>query len=141
MFLHARFGLNADTLKPYKTSITRWLWPDISRGQDISISKAKKAVADYKKAVGRPEEIAELMTFYCEQAVGFCREVGFSDERLFVSLMGMFVQVLKLSTMLVPVQRENLLGRLNEVKRLCHDFGHGLSEEMEDLLNDYSALD
>src|SRR6266571_7868995 len=52
-FLHARFGLGADTLKPYKATIARWLWPDLSRGQDTSISKAKKAIADYKKAVGR----------------------------------------------------------------------------------------
>ncbi|MGJ9420862.1 hypothetical protein ACHAC9_24490, partial [Massilia sp. CMS3.1] len=49
-FIHARFELGADTLSPYKTSITRWLWPDISRGQDISVSKAKKAISDYKKA-------------------------------------------------------------------------------------------
>jgi hypothetical protein len=77
-FLHARLGLGADTLKPYKNTISCWIWPDITRGQEISISKAKKAIADYRKAVDRPEESAELMTFYCEQAAGFCREVGLS---------------------------------------------------------------
>jgi len=140
-FMHARFELGADMLSPYKTSITRWLWPDISRGQDISVSKAKKAIADYKKAIGRPDETAELMTFYCEQAVGFCREVGLSDETFFVSLMGMFSQSLKLTTTLSPVKRGNLLERLHEVSRLSHDFGYGLGNEMDDLLADYSALD
>jgi hypothetical protein len=140
-FLHARFGLGADTLKPYKTLIARWLWPDISRGQDTSISKAKKAIADYKKAVGRPEELAELMTFYCEQAAGFCREVGFSDETLFVSLMGMFAQALKLATTLAPVRRDILLERLHGVSRLSNDFGYGLGEEMKDVLDEYSASD
>lgn len=140
-FLHARFGLGADTLKPYKTTISRWLWPDISRGQNFSISKAKKAIADYKKAVGRPEEQAELMTFYCEQAAGFCRDVGFSDESFFVSLMGMFTQALKLTTTLAPAQRDSLLERLDEVSRISHDFGYGLGDEMDDLLEAYLAED
>ena len=141
IFLHARFGLGADTLKPYKTTISRWLWPDISRGQDTSISKAKKAIADYKKAVGRPEDLAELMTFYCEQAAGFCRDVSFSDESFFVSLMGMFTQALKVTITLAPVQRDSLLERLDEVSRISNDFGYGLGDEMDDLLDEYSADD
>lgn len=140
-FLHARFGLVADTLKSYKTTIARWLWPDISRGQDTSISKAKKAIADYKKAIGRPEDQAELMTFYCEQAAGFCRDVGFSDESFFDSLMGMFTKALKLTITLAPVQRDNLLERLDEVSRISQDFGYGLGDEMNDLLDEYSADD
>jgi len=53
-FLHARFGLGDDVLKPYKTAIDRWLWPDVFKHQDTSVAKAKKAIADYKKAVGQP---------------------------------------------------------------------------------------
>lgn len=140
-FLHARLALGADTLKPYKTTIARWLWPDISRGQDTSISKAKKAIADYKKAVGRLEDLAELMTFYCEQAAGFCRDVGFSDESFFVVLMGMFTQAVKLTVTLASAQRDSLLERLDEVSRISHDFGYGLGDEMDDLLDEYSADD
>lgn len=138
-FMHARFNLGADVLSPYKTALTRWLWPDISRGQKLSVSKAKKAIADYKKAVGRPGDMAELMTFYCEQAVGFCREVGFSDETLFVSLMGMFGQSLKLTVILEPIERGSLLERLHEVSRLSQDFGNGFRDEMDDLLADHST--
>jgi len=32
-FLHARFGLGSDVLKPYKTIIERWLWPDVFKHQ------------------------------------------------------------------------------------------------------------
>src|SRR3954464_5771583 len=46
-FLHSRFGLGGDVLAPYKATIDRWLWPDVYRNQDVSVSKAKKAVADY----------------------------------------------------------------------------------------------
>lgn len=60
-FLHARFGLGGDVLKPYKVIIDRWLWPDMFKNQDTSVSKAKKAVSDYKKAVGQSDGLAELM--------------------------------------------------------------------------------
>ena len=61
MFLHARFGLGEDALSPYKETITRWLWPDSFRNQDTSVLKAKKAIADYKKAIADAAGPAELM--------------------------------------------------------------------------------
>ena len=70
-FLHARFGLGADVLNPYKARIHRWLWPDLRKNEEVSASKAKKAIADYKKAIGHPEGLAELMVFYCERAADF----------------------------------------------------------------------
>ena len=79
------------------------------------------------------------MTFYCEQAAGFCRDVGFSDENFFVSLMGMFKQALKLTITLAPEQRDSLLERLDEVSRISHDFGYGLGDEMDDLLDEHLA--
>src|ERR1700704_1605728 len=38
-FLHARFGLGQDP-QPYKKTIDRWLWPDVFRGQETSVSRA-----------------------------------------------------------------------------------------------------
>jgi hypothetical protein len=54
-FLHARFGLGENVREPYKKTIDRWLWPDVFRGQDTSVSKAKQAISDYKKALGDPD--------------------------------------------------------------------------------------
>jgi hypothetical protein len=62
-FLHARFGLGEDVPEPYKKTIDRWLWPDLFRKQDTSVSQAKRAISDYKKAVGDPEGLAELDGF------------------------------------------------------------------------------
>jgi hypothetical protein len=70
-FLHARFGLGPDQLKPYKATISRWINPDLMKNQPVSISKAKKAIADYEKAIGRPEGLAELSVFFCEEAFSF----------------------------------------------------------------------
>jgi len=60
-FLHARFGLGEDPLQPYKKTIDRWLWPDVFRGQAPSVSRAKKAITGYKRALGDPEGLAELI--------------------------------------------------------------------------------
>jgi hypothetical protein len=62
-FLHARLGLGDDQLQPFKVSISNWIYPDLAKSQPISISKAKKAIADYKKAIGRPDGMAELCIF------------------------------------------------------------------------------
>ena len=51
-FLQARLGLGSNPLEPYKAIISRWIYPDFFRGQDTSVAKAKKAISDYKKAIG-----------------------------------------------------------------------------------------
>jgi hypothetical protein len=53
-FLHARLGLGADPLAPYKARISRWICPDLMRNQAVSVAKAKKAIVDYKIVIGHP---------------------------------------------------------------------------------------
>jgi hypothetical protein len=86
-FLHARFGLGEDILKPYKETLDRWLWPDVIRNQDASVIKAKQAISSFKKAVDDPAGLADLMVFYCECAAGFCNDVGYQDEAYFNALV------------------------------------------------------
>ena len=45
------------------------------RNQDTSVSQAKLAISDYKKAVGDPDGLAELMVFYRELAAAFCSDL------------------------------------------------------------------
>jgi hypothetical protein len=62
-------------LQPYKKAIDPWLWPDVFREQETSVSIPMRAVTDYKKAIGDPDGLAELTVFYCERAAGFCGDV------------------------------------------------------------------
>lgn len=78
--LHARFGLGGDALKPYREAVDRWLWPDVLRNQDTSVVKANQAISSYKKAVGEPVGLVELIVFYCERAAGFCSDVGYQGQ-------------------------------------------------------------
>ncbi|SEJ73593.1 MULTISPECIES: hypothetical protein [unclassified Variovorax] len=133
-FLHSRFGLGGDLLKPYTTTIDRWLWPDVFKNQDTSVAKAKKAIADYKKAAGQPEGLAELMVFFCERAAGFSSDVGLQDEGYFDALVRMFAQALKIIGTLPEDRRSGLLGRLDAVRHLGHNLGYGVGDEMDELL-------
>src|SRR6266516_6140242 len=99
-FLHARFGLGADVLKPYKETLDRWLWPDVLRNQDTSVVKAKQAISSYRKAVGEPAGLAKLMVFYCERAAGFCSDIGYQDESYLDALVRMFEQALTIANTL-----------------------------------------
>jgi hypothetical protein len=48
-----------DLFEPYKAAIDRRVCPGVMHNQSISIFKAKNAISDYKKAIGRPEGFAE----------------------------------------------------------------------------------
>lgn len=133
-FLYARFGLGDDVLEPYRSTIDRWLWPDVFNNQDTSVAKAKKAIADYKRAVGRPEGLAELMVFFCESAVGFSNDVGLQEESYFDALVRMFGQAMKALEALPEDRRRELWLRLDAVRRLGHNLGYGVGDDMDDLL-------
>ena len=133
-FLHARFGLGEDILKPYRETLDRWLWPDVLRNQDASVVKAKQAISSFKKAVGDPAGLAELMVFYCECAAGFCNDVGYQDEAYFVALVRMFEQALKTIGQLSAADRNPLITRLDRVCVISHNFGYGVGDDMDSLL-------
>jgi hypothetical protein len=86
-FLAARFGIGSDPLAPFKKVISRWIYPDLIKGQNVSVAKAKKAIADYRKAVGRPEGITELCVFYCEEAARLVGDCGLEDEAYYSALV------------------------------------------------------
>src|SRR5207245_11174888 len=134
----ARFGLAEDSLEPYKKTIDRWLWPDLFRKQDTSVSQAKRAISDYKKAVGDSEGLAELMVFYCERAAGFCRDVGNDDEGYFDALVRMFEQALTFANALSVDRRTDLVATLDRVRAASHAVAYGVREHVDFLLSKFT---
>ena len=136
-FLHARLGLGVDPLAPYKRTISRWVCPDLRRNQDISIAKAKKAIADYRRAIGLPEGVAELLVFYCENAARLPAECGFEDEAYFAALVRMFEQALVAVTALATSERQPMFERLNAVRSMTDVVGWGVKDTMDELWADH----
>jgi len=94
--------------------------------------KAKQAISSYKKAVGEPAGLAELMVFYCECAAGFCNDLGNQDDGYLSSLVRTFGQALKLIDQLPALDRNALIARLDRV--ISHSFGYGVGDDMDSLL-------
>jgi hypothetical protein len=136
-FLHTRFGLGEDVLERYKQTIDRWLWPDAFRKQDTSVAKAKQAISNYKKAVGEPAGLADLMVFYCEQASGFASDVGYQDESYFDALVRIFEQALTAANTLPADTRDSLIARLVRVRTMSHKCGYGVGDDLDSILAKY----
>jgi len=136
-FLHARFALGEDVLEPYKTTIDRWVCPDVMRNQDISVAKAKKAISDYKKAIGHPEGLAELTVFYCESCMNLLGYCGMDDEGYFNALVRMFEQALKATAALEPDHQEDFVERRESVRHEGLNWGWGVGDDMDDLMAEY----
>jgi hypothetical protein len=138
-FLHTRFGLSGDVLKPYKQTLERWLYPDVLRNQNTSVTQAKQAISDYRKAIGDPAGLAELMVFYCENAADFCNEFGNQDEGYFGALIRMFEQALEVARQLPEADRNALMVRLDYVRIISHNLGYGIGAEMDYLLEHHAG--
>ena len=132
-FLHARLGLGHDQLQPFKASISKWIAPDLMKGQPISASKAKKAIADYKKAVGRVEGMVELSIFYCEEAVGFLESCGMESESYASALIRMYGWSIGLASKLSPAERVTHLERLDKLRSRAKNVGWAVEEEFNRL--------
>lgn len=130
LFLLARFVQSDDTLEPFKATIDRWVNPSWQKKQDFSVSKAKKAISDYKKAVGDPEGLAELMVFYCECAVKPIEEICYEDESFFIALEGMFDQALSVIVTLDAGKQANFIERLQNIKDIARNWGGGTHDTM-----------
>jgi hypothetical protein len=137
-FLHTRFELGDNALEPYKVTIDRWLWPDVLRNQDTSVAKARQAISNYKKAVNNPAGLAELMVFYCERAAGFGNDIGYGDEGYLTALARMFEQAFITVNTLPADTRYALVARLDRVRTISRDFGHGMDSDMDYVFAKYA---
>jgi hypothetical protein len=117
-FLHTRFGLGEDVLKPYKETLARWLSPNVIRNQEPSVAKAKQAISS-------------------ENAAGFSNDFGYQDASHFNALIYMLEQALKTIDQLPEGDRDDLIARLDEVCTVSHNFGYGVGDDMDVLLEKY----
>lgn len=140
-YLHSRFGLGEDVLEPYKTTMERWLRPDVYRDQKPSVAKAKQAIVNYKKAVGDAAGMAELMIFFCEQSARFTADFGYVEEDYLDALMRMFERALPVVMTLPGAARDALFSRLEKTRDTCRNFGYGVEDSMNYLLSKYAEDD
>lgn len=127
-FLEARFLTSTiDTIQPYKKIIERFLFPDITRGQDVSLKNGKKAISDYKKSTKDLFGTIELMMFYVECGHKFTSEYGDIDEPFYNSLISVFDDIVKLIKK-HPEHKDTFYGRIKVIADDSRNFGWGYDE-------------
>jgi hypothetical protein len=104
------------------------------KGQPISVSKAKKAIADYKKAIGRPNGMVELSIFYCEEAFGFLESCSIEDESYFAALIRMYGRSIEFVSRLPHAERTTYVERLDKLRSRGRNVGWAVEEEFNSLL-------
>jgi hypothetical protein len=132
-FLHARFSLGADVLKPYKKTIEEALYPDVMSNDDVEIATAKKAISNYGKAVGDAKGMLELMVYFVECGAGFSLDVGYGDEDFFASLERMYEKAIKLLLTLDEATIDDYYGRFEELVTSTRDIGWGFNDTLGDI--------
>ena len=138
IFLHTRFGLGPDVLEPYKKIIQRWLAPNVLRNdQEISVTLAKQAISDYKKAIGDPDGLAELQVFYCEVGAIFCADFGNDDKAYYNSMLIQFHHALQIAQTLSSDRRKEIVARLKSVQQVGLNLGYGVGDTMDDMLLEF----
>ena len=99
----------------------------------MSVLKAKRAIADYRKAIGHPEGLVELSIFYCEEALSFLESCGMEDESYFHALIRMYDQALRLVSNLPPDVRIGYTDRLDKLRSRGRHVGWGVEDELNSL--------
>lgn len=122
--------MGADVLKPYNKVIEESLFPDVMSNDDVEIATAKKAIANYAKAVGDPRGMLELMVYFVECGAAFSLDVGYGDETFFESLERMYEKAIKLLLTLDETTIDEYHNRFEELVTSTRDIGWGFHDTL-----------
>ncbi|AQT67507.1 hypothetical protein STSP2_00655 [Anaerohalosphaera lusitana] len=137
-FVQARYSL-IDQVRPYKAIIKDCISIDLDR--PIDLAGAKKAISQYRKAVGDHEGVLELMVFYVECGNDLTCEYGDINEQFYYSLESVFEKALKTLTQSDDDTVEKFLPRLDAVVEKAQGIGWGYYDTILSLLCDYFPPD
>jgi|LauGreDrversion4_2_1035121.scaffolds.fasta_scaffold18276_5 hypothetical protein len=132
-FLHARFADQSIAMDEFKTIVSECLNPDVSRDRPLQVAKAKKAVADFCKAVADPITHADLMVFFLEQGNAFTLEYGDIDAGFYSALVAMARHAAEVICSLPIGLQEPFMERLGEVVRSSSGIGWGYHDDLADI--------
>jgi Response regulator receiver domain len=118
---------------PVDALMTDIRMPGSIDGINLAARVPKKAIADYKKAIGKLEGLVELSIFYCEEAFSFIESCGMEEESYFLALIHIYDQALRLVSNLPPDIRINYVDRLDKPRSRGRHVGWGVEDELNSL--------
>lgn len=137
-FLNARFLNDDSTLAPYKEAIERYISPAEPWKNPVKISLARRAISDYRKAIGDPHGLAELMLFYVECGVSFTLEFGDIDEPFYDSVVRVFSDGMRMLDRCDQDVIDKLLPRFAGAVHSTAEMGWGFYDSLRETFEMYS---
>ena len=108
------------------------MYPDVYTNKPIQISKAKKAISNYSKAIGDPVGEAELITFFVECGNSFTVNFGDIDGAFYDSLNRMYQRAIEKALGLPEKLRSSFQERLKRIMISSSDIGWGYHDMLCD---------
>ncbi len=134
-FMHARFSIGGDPLEIYKKRIHKALFPNVmGRNSDVKITDAKKAISEYQKAIGLPGGMLELHLYFCEVAMDFSMDYGYTSDGFFDAVYLQFKKAVEALGKVSGEIKEDALDRLYDLHHIASNVGYGLGDDMGDFL-------
>jgi len=125
LFFAALASAEEEGLAPYKKIISRAVYPDVSRNEDIQLAVGRKAIADYFKATKNKQGQLALMLHYFEMGNQCTMDYGDMDERFYSSLESMLDKMLDTLKALPEDVVEQYIPRLEASILSVRDTGWG----------------
>ncbi len=136
LFLETRFGDRKEGLEEYKLIIEESICPSEPWKRDVSLSTGRKAIRDYKKALGDPEGLIDLMVYYCECGVIFTNQFGDIDERFYASIESMYKDALELLQK-HHRYKNKFIARVQKIVEDTRDIGWGFHDILRETYQEY----
>ncbi len=124
-FLNTRFCVGEDQLGPYKKIIDECIYPDVHRNKPIQVSKAKKAISSYSKAIGDELGQAELMVYFVERGNSFTLDIGDLYQEYYDALNRMYQLAISKVLLLPQKQQNEFKQRLKKIMTSSSMIGWG----------------
>jgi hypothetical protein len=134
-FVHSRYSTGKKSLEPYRSIISKSLYPDMNK--PIKLSAGRKAISDYFKATKDEAGQLELMVHYLETGNQLSVDFGDIDERFYASLESMFGRILPALAKQPANVQELYLPRMEKVVVSARDMGWGYYDYISDLFEEF----
>jgi hypothetical protein len=136
-FLFSRYLKDDSNLASYKKTIENHISPAEPWKTPVKISLARRAIRDYKKAIGDPKGLAELMLFYAECGFNYTIELGDIDEAFYNSIVSVYRDGLVMLNQCDQNVIDELLPHFKSVFESSYDLGWGLYDALREDLEFY----
>ncbi len=135
-FIHARCQAGecgGEVLEKYRGNIVEQFFPTRGDGK-LKLEEARKAIRDYRKAMGNLPGTAELLMTYVENGARFTHEYGDMDERFYDSVESALDELAALLRGEARGMYPQFRDRLARVEKMTDGIGWGFNDFVGDIV-------